>query len=289
MPSTDTPGTSDASAAAHSGTTTCSYPASAAASTAGRVPRTGRTRPSRPSSPIMTMSASTRGSSRSAAPSTALATARSKPLPALGTEAGLRPTVSFFWGHSAPEFTTAARTRSRLSVRLLSGSPTRVNAATPGSRSAWTSTTTPSTPTRATAQVRAKPMSGHPPHMLDPGRSAGGQHHAHQVDADAAGRCSAVVAQPASGQVPQTLGLDGRHRLHRVLEGTGPAGLHLADHQDVPVPGHDVDLAGPAAAPVALQDRHPGLGQPSRGQRLAVPAQRAARPLWAAGRSCEDR
>lgn len=157
-PSTDTPGTSAASAAAHSGTTTWVYPASAAASTAGRMPRTGRTRPSRPSSPIMTMSASTRGSMRSAAPSTALATARSKPEPALGTEAGLSPTVSFFCGHSPPEFTTAARTRSRLSVRLLSGSPTRVKAATPGSRSAWTSTRTPSTPTRATEQVRANPI-----------------------------------------------------------------------------------------------------------------------------------
>ncbi|KMS80294.1 hypothetical protein ACH49_08430 [Streptomyces leeuwenhoekii] len=76
-PSTETPGTRDASAAAHSGTTTCSNPASAAASTAGRMPRTGLTRPSRPSSPIITMSVSTRGSIRSAAPRTALATARS--------------------------------------------------------------------------------------------------------------------------------------------------------------------------------------------------------------------
>ena len=83
--------------------------------TAGRMPRTGRTRPSRPSSPIMTRSVSSRGSMRSAAPRIAQAMARSKPVPLLGTEAGLSPTVSFFWGQASPELTTAARTRSRLS------------------------------------------------------------------------------------------------------------------------------------------------------------------------------
>ena len=65
----------------------------------------------------------TRGSMRSAAPSTAQATARSKPLPLLGTDAGLSPTVSFFCGHSAPELTTAARTRSRLSDQALVRQP----------------------------------------------------------------------------------------------------------------------------------------------------------------------
>jgi len=40
---------------------------------------------------------------RSEAPSAAQAIARSNPLPLLGTEAGLRPTVSFFCGHSPPE------------------------------------------------------------------------------------------------------------------------------------------------------------------------------------------
>lgn len=127
-------------------------------------PRTGRTRPSSPSSPIITTSAMAAGSSRSAAPSTAHATARSKPEPLFGTEAGERPTVSFFCGHSAPELTTAARTRSRLSIRLLSGSPTSVNAATPGSRSASTSTTTPSTPTSATEHARAYPIRTPPAH-----------------------------------------------------------------------------------------------------------------------------
>ncbi len=157
-PSTETPGTSAASPADCSATTTCSYPASAAARIAGSTPRTGRTRPSRPSSPTITTSAIAAGSRRPAAPSAAHATARSNPEPLFGTEAGESPTVSFFCGHSAPEFTTAARTRSRLSTRLLSGSPTRVNAATPGSRSAWTSTTTPSTPTSATEHARAKPI-----------------------------------------------------------------------------------------------------------------------------------
>ncbi len=101
-------------------------------------------------------SAIAEGSSRSAAASTAQATARSKPLPLLGTEAGLSPTVSLRCGQASPLFTIAARTRSRASESALSGRPTRVNAATPGSRSAWTSTITPSTPTRATEHVRAK-------------------------------------------------------------------------------------------------------------------------------------
>src|SRR3954462_12212214 len=167
------------------------------------MPRTGRTRPSSPSSPIITMSASTRGSIRSEAPSTAHATARSNPEPAFGTDAGLSPTVSFFWGHSPPEFTTAARTRSRLSVKLLSGKPTSVNAATPGSRSAWTSTTTPSTPTSATEHVRAKPMSGHPPCVLEGGCAALGEQDADEVDADAARWGAAVGLDPALGEVAQ--------------------------------------------------------------------------------------
>src|SRR3990170_4889478 len=225
------------------------------------MPRTGRTLPSSPSSPIITMSASTRGSIRSAAPRTAHATARSKPLPAFGTDAGLSPTVSFLAGHSAPQFTTAARTRSRLSVRLLSGNPTSVNAATPGSRSAWTSTTTPSTPTSATEHVRANPMSGHPPRVLDDGGAAAGQDDSDEVDADASRRGSSVLLHPAFRQAAQAIGLGGRDRRHRMLEGPGPAGLHLTDHQDVAVPRHHVDLTCASTAPVALQDRHPDRGQ----------------------------
>ncbi len=44
------------------------------------------------------------GAIRSLAASTAQATARSKPEPPLGTEAGLRPTVSFFCGQVSPLF-----------------------------------------------------------------------------------------------------------------------------------------------------------------------------------------
>jgi hypothetical protein len=72
------------------------------------------------------------------------------------------------------------------------------------------------------------------------------------------------------GDALRLLGGDGGHR---VLEGAPPPGLDLADHQDVAVPRHDVDLAGPATAPVALQDRHPGVDQPLCGHRLAVLAE----------------
>ncbi len=112
--------------------------------------------------------------------------------------------------------------------------------------------------------------------MLDHGRAALGHDDAHQVDAHTARWCPAVFLEPALGQAAQTLGLGGGHRRHRVLEGRLPAGLHLADDQGVAVAGHDVDLARPAAAPIAVKDRHPGLGQPPRGQLFAVLAECAS-------------
>ncbi len=274
-PRTETPGTRDASATVFSGTTTWRYPASAAARTAGRTPRTGRTRPSSPSSPIMTRSDSSRGSIRSAAPSTAQATARSNPLPPLGTEAGLRPTVSFFCGHSPPEFTTAARTLSRDSIKLLSGSPTSAKAATPGSRSAWTSTTTPSTPTSATEHVRANPMSGHSSRMLQKRRAARRQQHADHVDAHSAGRWAAVGLQPAFRQAQKAGGLLRPYGCHGMFVRARAAGLDLTEHQGVTVGCHDVDLTL-LASPVAVQDAHADRGQVTCGQVFPVASERAA-------------
>ena len=68
------PGTSAASSAFASGTTTRPTPARASASTSARVPLTGRTRPSRPSSPSTPSSSRTPAGSRSSAPVSAIAT-----------------------------------------------------------------------------------------------------------------------------------------------------------------------------------------------------------------------
>ena len=84
-PSTATPGTSEASAALHSGHHHLACRRRAAASTAGSTPRTGRTRPSRPSSPDRHDVGERAGRDRLAAPrARAQATARSKPRAALG-------------------------------------------------------------------------------------------------------------------------------------------------------------------------------------------------------------
>lgn len=115
--------------------------------------------------------------------------------------------------------------------------------------------------------------------MLDHGRAAVRQQYADHVDADPAGRCAPVGLDPPLGEIPQPLRLLRGHGRHRMLEGTLPAGLHLADDQDVTVRGHDVDLTRPAGAPVALHNRQTGLGQPPRGQALAVLAHGAARPM----------
>lgn len=86
-----------------------------------------------------------------------------------------------------------------------------------------------------------------------------------------------VFLDPSLGEAPQPLRLRRSDGRHRVLEGPRrsgrPAGLDLTDDESVAVPGDDVDLTGTAGAPVALQDRHSGLGQPPRGEFLAVPAQ----------------
>ncbi len=68
------------------------------------------------------MSARIRGSIRSAAPEHGAGDSEVESRTARGHGRRAQSTVSFFCGQSAPEFTTAALTRSRLSTRLLSGS-----------------------------------------------------------------------------------------------------------------------------------------------------------------------
>ena len=71
------------------------------------------------------------GASWPPATSSATASGRSKPGPILRRSAGARLTVMRPPGNTKPEFTSAARTRSRASRTALSASPTTVNAGRP--------------------------------------------------------------------------------------------------------------------------------------------------------------
>jgi hypothetical protein len=81
--------------------------------------------------------------------------ARSKLGPAFLTCAGARLTVSRFCGKSSPEFSSAARTRSRDSRMARSGSPTRVNVGSPRRSSTSTVTSCGRTPSRAKVATAA--------------------------------------------------------------------------------------------------------------------------------------
>jgi hypothetical protein len=116
-------------------------PARFAAMTAGNTPRIGRNRPSRPSSAIHAAAAIDAGGTDPAAASTAKAMARSNREPTLRTSAGNNASVMRRFGQTAPEFSTAARMRSRASTTAASARPVNVNPGRPADRSASTSTT----------------------------------------------------------------------------------------------------------------------------------------------------
>ena len=83
------------------------------------------------------------------------AMARSRPAPSFLIFAGARFTVIFFTGKWNPLFLSAARTRSRLSRTVASGSPTMENWGRPEERSTSTSTRCASTPTIAALRTFA--------------------------------------------------------------------------------------------------------------------------------------
>src|SRR5690606_10998725 len=225
-PRTCAPGTRRASARLPAGTTTSGRPDATAAATAGSTPRTGWTRPSRRSSPRWTARPARSASGRLSAPRQATAMARSKAEPALGSEAGERLTVRRRASQGSPQDVTAARTRSRASDSDASGSPTRMKAGSPLAACASTWTRCPSTPTRPTDHVRARPTSAHRPQVLDEGGAPVAAQHRDDVDAYLGG-ARAVLAQPAPGEPPQPLELDGADGLRGVAEAGTAAGLDL--------------------------------------------------------------
>ena len=116
-------GTSSASSRFAAGTMTRDMPCDFACTTAGSTPGTGSTLPSRLSSPSTTVRSSASLLIFPAAPSTLAAIARSCAEPRLGIEAGERFTVTRVCGHENPAAWHADRTRSRASLKEVSGSP----------------------------------------------------------------------------------------------------------------------------------------------------------------------
>ena len=79
-----------------------------------------------------------------------MVTARSKPEPRLGSDAGMRLAVIFRRLSGIPEFLAAERIRSLASLRAASGRPRITNAGKVWPMSASTSTMYPFNPTSAT-------------------------------------------------------------------------------------------------------------------------------------------
>ncbi len=93
----------------------------------GSTPRVAWIDPSRDNSPSSTVSAISRRSTMPDAARMPRAIGKSNEEPALRTSAGARLTVMRCGGNSKPELRMALRTRSRLSLTLVSGRPTIVN------------------------------------------------------------------------------------------------------------------------------------------------------------------
>ena len=148
-PKTSIPGIRFASAKLTRGTMARVKPASFATTIAGSAPEIVRMRPSRLNSPSTTVESIPSLGIFISPASSESATARSKPLPRLGSEAGERATVVRLFGHPSPELMSAERTRSRDSDNAASGRPSKLKAGTPSAISASTSTTWPATPRRA--------------------------------------------------------------------------------------------------------------------------------------------
>src|SRR5882672_188416 len=124
------PSTSAASSALRRGSTKA-RPSCAARQVIASAPRTGRSSPLRESSPANSYFGKSAVSSCCEAARIPSAIGRSKRPLSLRSSAGARLTVMRRAGNSKREFTSAARTRSRLSFTSVSGRPTMVNEGRP--------------------------------------------------------------------------------------------------------------------------------------------------------------
>src|SRR5206468_12550755 len=137
-----------ASAALASGSTNA-RPSRCALSVIASAPRIGRSSPVNASSPANSYPANPAAGTCPVAARMPRAIGRSNRPDSLGRSAGARLTVTLRDGNSNWAFCSAARTRSRLSLTSVSGSPTRLNAGNPPARCTSTATGGASNPESA--------------------------------------------------------------------------------------------------------------------------------------------
>ena len=155
MGTASTPATTLASAAFAAGTSRGAKPSRRACRATGRTPRTGRTLASSDSSPITSARSRRPGFTSPVAERMPIAIGRSKAAPSLRRSAGARLTVIRSIGNSKPALRMAARTRSRLSRTVESGSPTVVKEGRPAVTSTSTKMVAASIPERVAERTRA--------------------------------------------------------------------------------------------------------------------------------------
>ena len=142
------------------GTIAVVNPDSYAAMSDGNTPRTDRKAPSSPSSPKNIMLVSRSSGKATLALTIAIQIAKSKLEPLLGSHAGESETVTLRCGQTSPQFTSAARIRSRDSESAVSGKPKSVYEGIPSAISTSTVTTFPEIPCSDTANVEARLIKG---------------------------------------------------------------------------------------------------------------------------------
>src|SRR6266702_4272754 len=154
------PSTSAASSALPGGRTNA-RPSRAARQVIASAPRTGRSSPLSESSPANSYFEMPSASSWREAARMPSAIGRSNRPLSLGSSAGARLTVMRRAGNSKREFTSAARTRSRLSFTSVSGRPTMVNEGRPFARCTSTVTSGASRPESARLWSTASDIAGY--------------------------------------------------------------------------------------------------------------------------------
>src|SRR6266487_625091 len=153
------PSTSAASSALAGGKTNA-RPSRAARQVIASAPRTGRSSPLSESSPANSYFEKPSASSWREAARMPSAIGRSNRPLSFGSSAGARLTVMRRAGNSKREFTSAARTRSRLSFTSVSGRPTMVNEGRPFARCTSTVTSGASSPESARLWSTASDIAG---------------------------------------------------------------------------------------------------------------------------------
>ena len=177
-------------------------------------------------------------------------------------------------GNTKPEFTSAARTRSRASRTALSASPTTVNAGRPLARmSASTQTrrlVTPSTANVLTRAITAQNAFSTWSSRTSPSSRSTSTPIASKRSSSCHGRSDGSLSQSAA--ILRTCDCLAPCRLVERLTRAEPARLDLAEHERAAVGEHEVQLAE-ARVVVLGEDGEPEPREVLRGEPLPEPAE----------------